>query len=174
MFKAKTAAVFLLAVSIGGASAGERPVPGLAEMGSRPIEIVADRLSADSARNSVIFEGNVTARQGDVTLSADRLQAEYSPGTRTIEKIVAEGNVRVTQENREARAAHGVFYNMEQRIVLSGGAEMIQGEDSLKGETVTIFLRENRSQVAGGEGGRVRAVIHPKRTEDGKKEKTGP
>ena len=133
------------------------------EAGRQPIEITADRLNADSGTESVTFEGNVVAIQADVTLHADRLFAEYSRGQNAIEKITAEGNVRVVQEGREARAAQAVFYNLEQRIVLSGGADLKQGENTLKGDTVTIYLRENRSVVTGGESGRVRAVLHPQR-----------
>jgi lipopolysaccharide export system protein LptA len=94
-----------------------RPV----ELGRRPIEITADRLNADSATDSVTFEGNVVA-----------------------------------------------IYNQEQRIVLTGGAELEQGENTLKGDTVTIYLRENRSVITGGKGGRVRAVLHPQGLLEGK------
>jgi lipopolysaccharide export system protein LptA len=141
-----------------------RPV----ELGRRPIEITADRLNADSATDSVTFEGNVVAIQADVTLHADRLRAEYSRAARTVDQITAEGNVRVVQAGKEARAARAVFYNQEQRIVLTGGAELEQGENTLKGDTVTIYLRENRSVITGGKGGRVRAVLHPQGLLEGK------
>ena len=131
--------------------------------GTLPIEITADRLSADNAKNSVTFEGTVHAKQGDVVLNADKIFAEYSKSAGAIEKIVADGNVRVSQPGRTATAARAVFYNLEQRIVLSGNTVLTQGENTLKGETVTIFLRENRSVVTGGEGGgRVTGVIYPK------------
>jgi lipopolysaccharide export system protein LptA len=134
-----------------------------ADQGALPIEITADRLSADNAKNSVTFEGAVHAKQGDVTLDADRIFAEYSKSAGAIEKIVADGKVRVTQTGRTATAAHAVFYNLEQRIVLSGNTVLTQGENTLKGESLTIYLRENRSVVSGGEGGgRVTGVIYPK------------
>ncbi len=163
---------WVLALPVVLAVAGSAPSPGAAqdrslpraeELGSLPIEISADRLQADSARNSVAFEGNVVAVQGDVTLRADRLSAEYDRQARAIEKISAEGNVRVLHLQKEARADRAVFFNFEQRIVLTGDAVLLQGENALRGETVTIHLRENRSEVVGGgPGGRVRAVIHPK------------
>jgi len=132
------------------------------ELGSQPIEITAERVSADSVRNSVTFEGNVVARQGDVTMYSNRLWAEYSKEAGAIDRIEAEGNVRFVQEGREARAPRATFYNFEQRVVLSGGAELREGENTLLGETVTIFIRENRSVATGGEGGgRVKAVITP-------------
>jgi lipopolysaccharide export system protein LptA len=120
----------------------------------------------------VTFEGNVVAKQGDVTLSAERLFAEYARGKGIIEKIIAEGNVRVNQEDKEARAARAVFYNLEQRVDLSGGADLTQGGNTVKGESVTIYLRENRSVITGGEGGRVKAVLHPKGRME-RKEKSG-
>jgi lipopolysaccharide export system protein LptA len=133
------------------------------EQGTRPIEVSADRLNADNARDSVTFEGNVVARQGDVTMYADRLFAEYDRRTNAIERIEAEGNVRFVQGDREARSPRATFYNLEQRAVLSGGATLRQGENTLQGDSITIFLRENRAVVTGSEeGGRVRAVINPK------------
>lgn len=144
------------------ARAEERPAIRPTDFGKSPIDITADHLSADSAKESVTFEGNVVVTQDDVTLHADRVFAEYSREAKAIEKITAEGNVRVIQAGREARAARAVFYNLEQRIVLSGGADLAYGQNTLKGETMTIYLRENRSVVTGGEGGRVRAVIQPK------------
>ena len=143
------AVLSLVAALAGGAGAQGRGSESARELGSRPIDVSADRVSADSVRNTVTFEGNVVARQGDVTLYADRIEAA--------------GNVRVVQEGREARSARATFHNFEQRIVLSGGATLRQGENTVQGDTLTIFLRENRSVVTGGkDGGRVRAVINPK------------
>lgn len=166
--------LLFLVLACPSASAAQQeksPQPG---PGGPPIEIVADRLSADSVRDSVTFEGNVVATQADVTLYADRLHAEYSRGERAIEKISAAGNVRVVQDGKEGRAARAEFFNLEQRIVLTGDAELVQGKNSLKGDTVTIFLRENRSVITGGENGRVRAIIHPQGVLDSKdKDKEG-
>jgi lipopolysaccharide export system protein LptA len=159
------APAILLAVLVasGLAADGKGKLPRSSDQGALPIEITADRLSADNAKNSVTFEGTVHAKQGDVTLHADKIYAEYSKSAGAIEKIVADGNVRVTQPGRSATSARAVFYNLEQRIVLSGNTVLTQGENTLKGETVTIFLRENRSVVSGGEGGgRVSGVIYPK------------
>ena len=153
----------LVAAMAGDTGAQERPNESARDLGSRPIDVTADRLSADSARNTVTFEGNVVARQADVTLYADRIQAGYSRESGSIDRIEAEGNVRFLQEGREARSARATFHNLEQRIVLSGGATLRQGQNSVQGETLTIFLRENRSVVTGGkDGGRVQAVINPK------------
>jgi len=157
------ASLLLAAAAAGYAPAEEAKGISARELGGRPIEISADRVSADSVRNSVTFEGSVVARQGEMTLHSNRLFAEYSKEAGAIERIEAEGDVRFVQEGREARSARATFFNFEQRVVLSGGANLRQGENVLQGETLTIYLRENRSVVTGGEGGgRVKAVINPK------------
>lgn len=157
------AVLSLVAVLAGGAGAQERGGGSARDLGSRPIDVGADRVSADSVRDTVTFEGNVVARQGDVTLYADRIDADYSREAGVIDRIEAKGNVRFVQEGREARSARATFHNLEQRIVLSGGATLRQGQNTVQGETLTIFLRENRSVVTGGKnGGRVQAVINPK------------
>ena len=51
------------------------------------------------------------------------------------------------QEGREARAPHAVFYNLEQRIVLSGGVDLLQGANSLRGDTVVVLVRGKRVTV---------------------------
>ena len=157
------AVLSLVAVLAGGAGAQQRAGDSARELGSRPIDVTADRISADSVRNTVTFEGNVVARQADVTLYADRIRADYSREAGAIDRIEAVGNVRFVQEGREARSPRAIFHNLEQRIVLSGGATLRQGQNTVEGETLTIFLRENRSVVTGGkDGGRVKAVINHK------------
>ncbi|MEW6721404.1 MAG: lipopolysaccharide transport periplasmic protein LptA [Thermodesulfobacteriota bacterium] len=156
-------ALLLVAAAAGGALGQDKRALSAQEAGARPIEVTADRLRADGKGDSVTFEGNVVARQGDVTMFSERLFAEYSRQTRSIERIEAEGGVRFVQEGREARAARATLYNMEQRVVFSGGAVLKQGENTIQGETITVYLEENRAEVTGSkEGGRVRAVINPK------------
>jgi lipopolysaccharide export system protein LptA len=139
------AVLSLVAALAGGGVAQERGGESARELGSRPIDVTADRVSADSARNT------------------DRIQADYSREAGAIDRIEAEGNVRFVQEGREARSARATFHNLEQRVVLSGRATLRQGQNTVQGETLTIFLRENRSVVTGGkDGGRVQAVINPK------------
>ncbi|MGA8752874.1 hypothetical protein, partial [Candidatus Deferrimicrobium sp.] len=50
-------ALWLVAALAGGAGAQERGGESARDLGSRPIDVSADLLSADSARNTVTFEG---------------------------------------------------------------------------------------------------------------------
>ena len=53
-----------------------------------------------------------------------------------------------------------VFTNADQRIVLSGKAEFWQGKNLIKGEEITVWLKEDRALVTSKGSDRVRAVIY--------------
>ncbi len=131
---------------------------------TKPIEITAEELIAERAKNRVIFKGNVVARQEGLVIYADELIAQYESDGKEIEKIEANGDVRVVQEGiREATGDRAVFLNKEQRIELEGNATVREGESTLIGEKLTIYLAENKSVIQGGEEGRVRAIINPQK-----------
>ena len=98
---------------------------------------------------------------------AGLLRVEYSRTTNTIERVEAEGEVRFLQEDKEVRAKKATLFNLEQRVVFFGGATLQQEGNTVQGETITIFLNENRAEVKGSEeGGRVKAVINPKKIKE--------
>jgi lipopolysaccharide export system protein LptA len=77
-----------------------------------------------------------------------------------VDKIEADGSVRIVQENRTGVAAHAVYESRQGRITLTGGSpKVMQGVDTVSGEIITYFIDDERSSVTGG---RVEAVIHPK------------
>jgi lipopolysaccharide export system protein LptA len=61
-----------------------------------------------------------------------------------------------------ATGSKAVFYQAEERIVLSGSPKVIDGENSVQGDEITLYLNDKRSVVTGGAGGRVNAVFTPK------------
>ncbi|MCL2102816.1 MAG: lipopolysaccharide transport periplasmic protein LptA [Syntrophorhabdaceae bacterium] len=132
------------------------------DAGIQPIEVTADKLRADSGTGQVTFEGGVVAKQGDVTMFADILHAEYSRNTNMIERVDAEGNVRFLQEDKQVTSDKASLFNLEQRAVFSGRAILQQGGNTVHGETITVYMDENRAEVKGSEeGGRVKAVLIP-------------
>jgi lipopolysaccharide export system protein LptA len=136
--------------------------PPLPAAGSRePVEISADRLEADDLAKTLVFIGNAVAKQGEVTISGDRLTIHYPPEGGDVERIVAEGNVRIVQGERVATGHRGEYFRAEERAVLTGTPRVSEGANSVQGHEITLFLRENRSVVKGGADGRVNAVFQP-------------
>jgi lipopolysaccharide export system protein LptA len=150
--------LFLLA---GFASAAEK-MPAGSYDSSQPINITSDRLEADDAARQVKFLGNVVARQGEVVIYSAVLTLIYSEGSKEIERVEADRDVRIVQGERVATGDKAVFYQADGRIVLTGNARVHEGADFVEGDVITVFLGEEKSVVQGREGSRVNAVFHPK------------
>lgn len=126
-----------------------------------PLKIKSDTLRSDNEKKTATFEGKVVARQGDLTLYADRLVISYSGGDQELSRVEAFGNVRIVQGSRQASGAHAVYDPKAARIFLDGSPKVVQGEDVVSGTLITYYVNEQRSVVTGGPNQRVEAVIHP-------------
>jgi len=127
-----------------------------------PIQIKSDGLLTDNNRKMATFTGNVVARQGDVTIYADKLVISYSEDGGEVSTAEVFGNVRIIQGNRRAQSDHGIYDAKQARITLDGNPRVYQESNVVSGTTITYFLDEDRSEVNSGAGGRVEAVIHPR------------
>ncbi|SMC26630.1 lipopolysaccharide export system protein LptA [Desulfacinum hydrothermale DSM 13146] len=149
---------------------GADPGPG-ATVGQEPIHIASDRMVADQKERTVVFEGHVTVRQGDMTITGQKMTVYGTEGGNgsdqammdKIQRIVVVGDVRISQQGRVATADRAVLYNREQKVVLLGQPMLIQGKDRVKGKQITLYLRDQRSVVEGGADAPVQAVFHPKK-----------
>ena len=103
----------------------------------------------------------MVARQGDLTLYADRLVISYSADGHDLARVEAFGNVRILQGARQASGAHAVYEPKEARILLDGSPRVLQGGDVITGKLITYYANEQRSVVTGGPNERVEAVIIP-------------
>lgn len=157
----KLAVTIVTAVIVGGlaASALHAAPEGRRNATNLPITIKSNELSADNKGKTAVFSGKVVAKQGDITIFCDRMTVYYGSNQGDVDKIEADGNVRIVQENRTGLASHAVYESRLGRITLSGGSpKVMQGADTVSGEIITYFLDDERSSVSGG---RVEAVIHP-------------
>jgi len=53
-----------------------------------------------------------------------------------------------------------VYYTQDEKIVLLGNPQLWRGNNSLKGQEIVFYLKDNRAVVDGGSQ-RVEAVIYP-------------
>jgi lipopolysaccharide export system protein LptA len=97
--------------------------------------------------------------------------AETNPVARRqrIKEAVAEGNVEITSANGNATCRKATFNEIKRTVVLSGDAVLRDGDNVVKGETVTIYLDENRVTVEGNAGVRPEMQLTPKQDEKEKK-----
>ena len=116
-----------------------------------PIEIKAEEaeiVNREGGRN-LVFKKNVSVRQANVTLLSDYLEATYRKGESEPERLVARGKVFVDQAGRRAKCDRAVYLRSAQRLTCTGHAELVQGCDIVRGETIEFFLGEDRARVEG-------------------------
>lgn len=127
-----------------------------------PIQIKSDRLHTDNDRKMATFSGNVAARQGDLTIYADKLVVSYAEESGDISSAEVFGNVRIIQGERRAQAEHAIYDARNSKIVLDGNPRVFQNSDTISGKIITYYLDQDKSEVTSGVDSRVEAVIHPK------------
>jgi lipopolysaccharide export system protein LptA len=111
----------------------------------------------------VVFTGNVVARQNNSVQYADRMEVYLDERGDRILRTVSTGSVRIiTRDCRTGTARRAEYHDLEQRVVLIGNARVWQEDNVVSGETITIFLSQDRSLVQGGRQERVKAVFYPK------------
>jgi len=128
-----------------------------------PITIKSNELTADNKGKTAIFTGKVVAKQGDITIFADKIIVSYAEKKNDVEKIEAVGNVRIVQQNKTGIAGQAVYDSHDGRITLTGNPKVMQGSDSISGKIITYYVDDDKSVVSGGDDpkSRVEAVINP-------------
>ncbi|MBW1885278.1 MAG: hypothetical protein JRJ58_17225 [Deltaproteobacteria bacterium] len=126
----------------------------------KPIEIRADEaeiLDRGEGRK-LIFQRNVRVRQGDISLESDRLEAEYPKGQSQPDRLIARGSVRVEQGDRRAKCDRAEYDRLEERLICQGRAELIQGCDVVRGDSIEFDLVGGRAHVKGAASVVIRPV----------------
>jgi lipopolysaccharide export system protein LptA len=155
-------------------NAPPRPAPPAAESRPderrKPVTVDADQLESFQKEGLVIFTGNVVATHDGSTQWADRMEVYLDGAGEKVVRTVSTGNVRiVTRDCRMGTARRAEYYDVEQRVLLIGGARVWQDDNVVTGERITIYLNEERSVVEGGKQDRVKAVFYQKRDDQPKR-----
>ncbi len=151
---------------------GAAPERGPRSDGKRePIVITANRMEADKLGDQITFKGDVTLKKEGMTLYSDVMVVKYHSGSRGIQEIDASGNVVVRKEGRVALSRKASYYSKEEKIVLTGDARIVENDNQLGGERITLFIRDDRSIV---EGGKVQFYQDREKPEGGKRKQQRP
>ena len=155
----------------------ERSAPS-GEDRTQPVTVDSDKMERFGKESLVVFTGNVVARQNNSVQYADRMEVYLDEKGDRILRTVSTGNVRiVTRDCRTGTARRAEYHDLEQRVVLSGNARVWQEDNVVSGESIVIYLSQDRSVVQGGKQERVKAVFYPrdeKKDEKKDERKDGP
>jgi lipopolysaccharide export system protein LptA len=157
-------------------------VPAHAERGDRekPVNIEADRMLADDGKQTVVFEGGVVLTQGTFVLRADKITVRQDK--QGFQSGVAVGSPARFRQKRdgadewiEGEALRIEYDGKGERVELFDRARVVRDKDEVRGNYISYDTRSEVYRVQGakelpapvGRDGRVRAVIQPKKKEDG-------
>ena len=102
------------------------------------------------------------ARQKDMVIYSDSLEAVILDDGKGIERVIAGGNVKIQQGLRVANCQKAVFYNLDKKVILTGDPKVSEGDNTVSGEEIVFDLEQNRIEVKGGTSGRGKVRISPK------------
>ena len=129
----------------------------------QPVTVDADRMERFGKESLIVFSGNVVARQNNSVQYAERMEVYLDEKGDRILRTVSTGSVRIiTRDCRTATARRAEYFDLEQRVVLIGHARVWHDDNVVTGDTITIFLSQDRSVVQGGKQERVKAIFYPR------------
>ncbi len=165
--------IFLLGLSLMGLSG---QVYAEAADRDQPIDLEADSVKVDDAKQTSTYSGNVILKQGTLVIRADKLIVrEDSAG---FQHSTSLGNPTTFRQKREGKNEY--MEGSAQRIEYDGRMDKVQlytkawvkrGEDIVHGDYIMYDANAEYAEVIGGgtsaatpgaSGGRVRAIIQPK------------
>lgn len=136
---------------------------GTAIADDAPIHIEANHMTSTEKSNSVIFTGDVDAKQADVRIRSDKMTVFYTPkdksgskkgakqqgASQQVEKMICTGNVEITRAEWLGTSKKMVYLSKERQVILTGNAKAWQGQNMVSGEKIIYYLDEGRSEVVG-------------------------
>jgi lipopolysaccharide export system protein LptA len=159
------------------------PFGGIELKRGQPVKIQAASLEVRDKEKKATFRGNVHVIQGETDLRCNILVVYYDePGgpktkqqqkqqqqpakrDQQIRKMIATGNVIVTQKDQRATGDRGDFDVLTNTVTLTGNVVVARGEDVLRGQRLVVDLTTGVSRMESG-GGRVEGLFQSKAGQD--------
>ncbi len=142
----------------------------------KPINVEADRMTADDLKKLAIFEGRVVLTQGTTTLRADRVVVRQDKDG--MQSATATGKPATFRTKRDGvdewidGESERIEYDQRQeRVELFDRAKLLRDKDEVRGDYISYETRTEFFQVqptksvagtSGARSGRVSATFQPK------------
>ncbi|MFT6912630.1 MAG: lipopolysaccharide export system protein LptA [Paracoccaceae bacterium] len=159
MFRVIFAILVLLAGTGFSAAQGAQVAFGALQHDSTlPVEITAQQLEINQDDGGAVFMGDVIVAQGEMRLSAQKVEVRYASGENTsgdIDQLLATGGVIFVTGPEVAEAREAVYTLGDSTLRMLGGVLLTQGSNTLAGEQLDINLDAGTGVMTG----RVRVIF---------------
>ncbi len=128
--------------------------------GDAPIHIEANSMTSVEKSGTVVFKGNVDAKQGEIRIRSDVMTVYYTKKDKNakagekkpaqqVSKLICTGNVEVTRGEWLGTAKKMLYLSNERQVILTQNAKAWQGQNMVSGDKIVYFIDEGRSEVIG-------------------------
>ncbi|NOY54051.1 MAG: hypothetical protein GXP58_10625 [Deltaproteobacteria bacterium] len=158
----KCAVVLCLSLLLPVIAAGQPPGKDL------PIIITSERMEGNFESGIITFLDHVKVVRGEMILYADKVETYPENKGKDLKRVVATGHVKVISGTRSSVADRAEYLEEGEILVLTGNAKVYDGDNTLIGPVIRIYLNEDRTEVEGNTVERPKFLFYP-----GKGKKTG-
>ena len=113
--------------------------------GNRLMKIASREAIFSGQSMDVVFQKKVVIRVESMALRGPRARFKYENGE--LDSLLVDGGVRIEDLGRWGRADQVQVFFKEDKYVLRGTPKVVQGEDQVKGDEISIYDGGNRVRV---------------------------
>ena len=94
---------------------------------SRRTMVQAEKMTYEEQAQKILYENRVSTTASQGSLQSDRLHIylKRQQGETSVERVLAEGNVKMTQPNRTSFSQWAEYFGQERKVVLWGGSPQV-------------------------------------------------
>lgn len=140
------------------------------EVEKLPITITSDRMEGDFKAGVFSFMDSVKVIRGEMVLHADEVEVYPKDGGEDIERIVAVGHVRAMTASRSSVSDRLEYLENGGLLILTGNAKVSDGNNTITGPLIRVYLEEDRAEVEGNTSERPKFLFHPDTLKSGNTE----
>ena len=111
-----------------------------------PLEITSESMTVEEKSKIITFIGSVVAKKDTLTIYSDRMVVYYRQDKK-IKNVLASGNVRLLQDEKEIRSEKAEYLPDEEKVVFTGGPVFTENKNTVTGSMITYIIRSGKSIV---------------------------
>ncbi len=133
----------------------------------QPVYIDSDTQQLDMKSNQVIFQGDVSLKQGSISISADKIVVTRDVENSAIQSIAAFGKPATFSQllddgkTLSGQAEELNYLITDDTLTMKGKAELAQDGNVIKGSTITYQIEKQKLVADGSSNERVSTVLQP-------------
>lgn len=147
--------ILLIGVTAAASAQTSIDLGGMAVDPEEEIEVTSQTLSVDQETGFAIFEGDVVVIQGELRMSAERVEVLFIDETNEISRLIATGGVLLANAEDEAEADRADYDITTQMLTMTGDVLVNQGETVIAADSMVVNVTDGSAVMQG----RVRTTL---------------